>query len=283
MRKDFEFLIMNKIKNWNSNADRPEMDGNLQYHIQCKKGDINRFVLLPGDPQRVDEIAKTWDESKFIASNREFRTFSGNFSGVDITACSTGIGGSSAAIALEELANLGAETFIRIGTCGAINPKINCGDLIICTGAMRQDGTSEDYIDISYPAVANYEVVAALIEACKRHRKIFHVGISCTTASFHCGQARPGFNNFTQSKFENKIQDLQCAGVLNFEMEAATILTLAGLYNLRAGAVFAVVADRNKNEFIYAGIEDSILIANEAVLLMRQRERCTQCVIGQAE
>ena len=244
------------------------MSENLQYHIQCRDGDINKYVLLPGDPERVDAIAKTWDEAKFIAFNREFRTFSGRYSGVDITACSTGIGGPSAAIALEELASLGAKTFIRIGTCGAVNPKINCGDLIICTGAMRQDGTSEDYIDISYPALADYKVVEALIEACRRHRKIFHVGISCTTASFHCGQARSGFNDFTQSKFENKIKDLQRAGVLCFEMEAATILTLAGLYNLRAGAVFAVVADRNKNEFIYSGIEDSILIADEAVKIL---------------
>ena len=256
------------MKEWKSNADRPTMSGNLQYHIQCRDGDVNKFVLLPGDPERVDAIAKTWDESKFIASSREFRTFSGKYSGVPITACSTGIGGPSASIALEELASLGADTFIRIGTCGAINKNINCGDLIICSGAMRQDGTSEDYIDLSYPAVANYEVVAALIEACKRHKKIFHVGISCTTSSFHLGQARPGFNNFTQSGLENKIQDLQRAGVLNFEMEAATILTLAGLYNLRAGAVFAVVADRNKNEFVYSGIEDSILIADEAVKIL---------------
>ncbi len=256
------------MQNWHSNADKPVMSDNLQYHIQCKDGDINKYVLLPGDPERVDEIAKTWDEAKLITSNREFRTFSGKYSGVDITACSTGIGGPSAAIAIEELASLGAETFIRIGTCGAIDPKINCGDLIICTGAMRQDGASEDYIDISYPAVANYEVVSALIEACRRHKKIFHVGISCTTASFHCGQARAGFNDFTQSKFENKIKDLQRAGVLCFEMEAAAILTLAGLYNLRAGAVFAVVADRNKNEFVYAGIEDAITVADEAIKIL---------------
>ena len=255
---------------WQSSADRPIMAGNLQYHINCKQGDINKFVLLPGDPERVDAIAKTWDEKKFIASHREFRTFSGKYSGVDISACSTGIGGPSAAIALEELANLGADTFIRIGTCGAINEKINCGDLIICSGAMRQDGTSEDYIDLSYPAVANYEVVAALIQACEKHGKKYHVGISCTTSSFHCGQARPGFNNFTQSRFENKIQDLQRAGVLNFEMEAATILTLAGLYGLRAGAVFAVVADRNKNKFVYTGIDDAIIIANEAVKILAQ-------------
>ena len=256
------------MKEWRSSADRPTMTENLQYHIQCKDGDINKYVLLPGDPERVDLIASKWDESKFIASNREFRTFSGKISGIGVTACSTGIGGSSAAIAVEELAELGAETFIRIGTCGAINPNIKCGDLIICTGAMRQDGASEDYMDLSYPAVANYEVVAALVKACRKHKKTFHAGITCSTATFHCGQARPGFNNFTQSKFENKIQDIQKAGVLCFEMETATIFTLAGLYNLRASAVLAVVADRNKNEFVYSGIEDAVIIANEAVKIL---------------
>ena len=252
---------------WNSAADRPAI-GNLQYHIQCRQGDINKSVILPGDPERVDVIAAQWDEARFIASHREFRTFSGKYHGVPISACSTGIGGPSAAIAIEELAELGAETFIRVGTCGAINPKINCGDLIICTGAMRQDGTSNDYIDISYPAVADYKIVGAMIEACKKLGKVYHVGVSCTTASFHCGQARPGFGGYTQSTLDDKIRDLQRAGVLNFEMEAATILTLAGIYGLRAGAVFAVVADRNKNKFVYSGIEDSIIIANEAIKIL---------------
>ena len=261
---------------WISNADRPVMEDNLQYHIQCKQGQINKYVLLPGAPERIDEIAAKWEEKNFIASHREFRTFSGKYSGVPLSACSTGIGGPSSAIAVEELANLGADTFIRIGTCGAINEKINCGDLIICSGAMRQDGTSEDYIDISYPALAHHEVVAALIEACKKFNKVYHVGVSCTTASFHCGQARRGFNDYTQSKLENKIKDLQKAGVLNFEMEAATILTLAGIYNLRAGAVFAVVADRNKNKFVYSGIEDSIIIANEAVKILTTKDNASQ-------
>ena len=258
---------------WKSNSERPVMEGNLQYHIQCKDGDISKYVLLPGDPERVDVIASKWDEAKFIASHREYRTFSGKFSGIDISACSTGIGGPSSSIALEELASLGADTFIRIGTCGAIQPEINCGDLIICSGAMRQDGTSNDYIDISYPAVANYEIVLALIQACETLGKKYHVGISCTTASFYCGQARPGFNDYTQSTWANKIHDLQQAGVTNFEMEAATILTLAGLYGLRAGAVFAVVADRNKNEFKYSGIDDSIIIANEAVKILASHDK----------
>ena len=256
------------MNEWKSDADRPTMEDNLQYHIQCKDGDINKYVLLPGDPERVDAIADEWDEKKFIASHREYRTFSGKINAVPISACSTGIGGASASIAVEELANLGADTFIRLGTCGAINEKINCGEIIICSGAMRQDGTSNDYVDVSYPAVANHEIILALIEACEKLGKKYHVGISCTTASFHCGQARTGFNGYTQSKFQNKISDLQKANVMNFEMESATILTLANIYGFRAGAVFAVVADRNKNEFVYSGIEDSIIISNEAVKIL---------------
>lgn len=256
------------MSEWKSDSERPIMKDNLQYHIRCKNGDINRYVLLPGDPERVDIIAHEWDESKFIANNREYRTFSGKINEIGISACSTGIGGPSSAIAVEELAELGADTFIRVGSCGAIQDGINCGDLIICSGAMRHDGTSEDYIDISYPAVANHEIIFALIKACENLNIKYHVGISCTTSSFHCGQSRTGFKNYSQSFFANKIEDLRRAGVLNFEMEAATILTLSGIYGLRAGAVFAVVADRNKNKFEYSGIDDSVRAANEAIKIL---------------
>lgn len=244
------------------------MNDNLQYHIQCKTGDINRYVLLPGDPDRVDFIAEKWDARRYIASHREYRTYSGVIGGIKLSACSTGIGGPSSSIAIEELASLGADTFIRLGTCGAIREGISCGELIICSGAMRQDGTSDDYIDRSYPAIAHHEVVLALIQACENLGLKYHVGVSCTTASFYCGQARPGFGGYEQSGFAHKIEDLQNAGVMNFEMEAATILTLAGIYGLRAGAVFAVVADRNKNVLEYSGIDDTIRASNEAVKIL---------------
>ena len=244
------------------------MEDELQYHIRCKRGDVNRYVLLPGNPERVDVIAGGWTESRFIADNREHRTWSGALDGVPVTACSTGIGGPSAGIALEELAALGADTFIRVGTCGAIREEVECGDLVICTGAMRQDGTSADYVDLSYPAAASYEVTAALVEACGRLDIPFHVGVGCTTASFHCGQARPGFGGYMQSAHERKIRDLERAGVLSFEMEAATILTLAGLFGLRAGAVFTVVAHRLKDEFQYVGIDRSVQAANEAIRIL---------------
>lgn len=264
------FLISSAsaAEKWSSNADRPTMEGNLQYHIHCKSGNINKYVLLPGDPGRVEEIADEWDEKNFIASNREYTTFSGKIGDVPITATSTGIGGPSASIALEELSELGADTFIRVGTCGAIREGIKCGDVIICTGAMRHDGASNEYIEAAYPALANHEVILALIQASEKLGKNYHVGISCSTSTFHCGQARPGFKGYKQSFFENKIKDLQNARVLDFEMEAATIFTLAGLYGFRAGAIFLVVADRNNNTFQYTGVNDSIKIANEAVKIL---------------
>ena len=258
---------------WESDATRPVMEGNLQYHIRCRNGDVNKYVLLPGDPGRVDVIAAEWSESHLVASNREHRTFSGTIAGVPVSCCSTGMGGGSTSIAVEELANIGADTFIRVGTCGAISEAVNCGDLIVCSGAMRQDGTSPDYIDLSYPAVAHYEVVAALVEACERLKAPYHVGISCSTASFHCGQARPGYGGYVQSFFENKVRDLDRAGVMNFEMEAATVFTLSGIYGFRAGAVFAVVAHRIQDKFKYEGVDKSIQAANEAVKILADWDR----------
>lgn len=256
---------------WQSDsATRPTMEGNRQYHIRCADGDVAPYVLLPGDPARVDVIAGEWTEARFVANNREHRTFTGKIQDVPVTCCSTGMGGGSTSIALEELAALGADTFIRVGSCGAINENVNCGDLIICSGAMRQDGTSPDYVDMSYPAVAHYEVISALIESCERHSVSYHVGITCTTASFYCGQARPGFNGYAQSSFENKIADLAHARVLDFEMEAATVFTLSGIYGLRAGAVLAVVAHRMKEQFIYQGIDKSVIVANEAVKILAE-------------
>ncbi|NLL37086.1 MAG: uridine phosphorylase [Fretibacterium sp.] len=254
---------------WQSHsAERPVREGNLQYHIRCGEGDIHKYVLLPGDPDRTDLIAKGWTSSRFVANNREHRTWSGLLEDVPVSCCSTGMGGGSTSIALEELAALGADTFIRVGSCGALRPEVRCGDLIICSGAMRQDGTSHDYVDPSYPAVAHYEVVTALVEACERLKVRYHVGISCTTASFYCGQARPGFGDYIQSGFERKVEDLSRAGVLDFEMEAATLFTLAGLYGFRAGAVLAVVAHRVEDTFRYEGIDHSVAVANEAVKLL---------------
>lgn len=264
---------MEDKKAWISQADRPELDGNLQYHIRCKPGDIADIVLLPGDPERVPKMSETWDEFKEVGRNREHVTHTGKVRGIDISACSTGAGGGSTASAMEGLATIGAKTFIRVGTTSSIQPHIKPGDLIISSGAVRYDGTSESYINLYYPAVADYEVVAALVEACERLGYTYHVGITATAASFFCGQNRDGFGNYRQSWFQSRYEDLRAANVLNYEMEAATVLTLSSLFKIKAGAIFTVIGNRVTNEFENSGSTKSIAAATEAAIILKEWER----------
>src|SRR5207245_11283808 len=137
-----------------------------------------RYVLVPGDPGRVDPIAAAWDEARRIANYREHRTFSGRLGGVALTCCSTGAGGGSTSSAVDELAVLGADTFIRVGTTAALQPEIECGDIVISTGAMRHDGTSQHYVDPASPALAHHAATAALVEAAERHGHRYNVAAS---------------------------------------------------------------------------------------------------------
>jgi uridine phosphorylase len=254
---------------WTSTATRPEQGG-LQYHIRCKAGDVARYVLLPGDPARVAMMVRRWAEGREIANEREHVTATGRLrDGGSISACSTGAGGGSTASALEELIAIGADTFIRVGTCGAIQRHIECGDVIIHTGAVRLDGTSPQYVRLEYPATAHYQVVLALIQAAERLDVPYHLGVSASTASFYTGQGRPGFNGYTQSFSETLLDDLQKTGVLNFEMEAATIFTMLGLYGLRGGSVCAVVANRITDTMVKEGVETAIDVANEATRILQ--------------
>ncbi|GAC1324913.1 MAG: uridine phosphorylase [Chloroflexota bacterium] len=255
---------------WRSQANRPEQAGGEQYHIRCKPGDIARYVLLPGDPARVAMIVDRWAQGRQIASEREHVTATGLLrNGGPISACSTGAGGGSTSSALEELIEIGGDTFIRVGTCGAIQADIECGDLVIHTGAVRLDGTSPQYVRPEYPAAAHYQVVAALVQAAEALQVRYHLGVSASTASFYTGQGRPGWEGFTQSWTETLVPDLQRAGVLNFEMEAATIFTMLGLYGLRGGSVCAVVANRVTNTMVKEGVETAIDVANEATRILQ--------------
>lgn len=241
----------------------------LQYHIRLKPGDIPGYVLLPGDPGRVLKIVKYWDEAVKKAEHRQYITYAGKYKGVPIAVTSTGIGGPAVAIAVEELARVGAHTFIRVGSTGAIQPEIKCGDLIISTGAVRFDGASKQYVRVEYPAVASYEVVLALIEACESLGFRYHVGITVTSDSFYTGEGRPGFKGYWQSFMDKLVDDLRRARALNFEMEAATLFTLANLFGLRAGAICAVYDNMITEEVkIGAGEEDAIRAANEAVKIL---------------
>jgi len=159
------------------------MDKDVQYHIGLKTGDIGRYVLMPGDPGRVSKIASYFDESEHVVSNREYTTYRGTVDGIKIAATSTGIGCPSTAIAVEELIKVGADTFIRIGTAGSLQKEVGLGDVCITTGAVREEGTTRQYVPLSYPAVADLDVSLALREAAKKLGIKSHCGIS------HCKDA----------------------------------------------------------------------------------------------
>jgi uridine phosphorylase len=236
-----------------------------QYHIACGKGDLAEYLLVPGDPDRVPKISSFWDSAKEVSCHREFRSFTGKYKGTPTSALSSGIGPACMAIVVNEASRIGVHTFIRVGSTGAIQKDIDCGDVIFSSAAVRLDCTSNFYVMPEYPAVASYEVLLALIEAAESLGiSNYHVGITATTADFYAGQNRPTVKT-CPLPMEALFPTLQRAGVLNFEMETATLYTLASLYGLRACSVCAVYANRCTSEFKpEAGEENAIKIANEA-------------------
>lgn len=229
-------------------ANAPVLAGK-QYHIECGPGDIAPSILIPGDPARVIKIASQWDQAREVAYHREYRTMTGKYKGVPISSTSSGIGAPTLAIAVEELSRIGAETFIRVGTTGGIQKGQKLGDLVISTGAVRLDGASHDYVMPAYPAVANYEVVMALIQAAEDLNERYHVGITASTDTFFTGQGRPGYRDYFPSHKKNILKDMQAAGVQNFEMEASCLFTLASIFGKRAGAICVIIATRMDNKF----------------------------------
>lgn len=254
-------------------AKRPETPDRAQYHLEVKKGEVAETVIIPGDPQRVAKISSQWDVAREVAVHRQFVTHTGKFKGAPISACSTGIGGPGTAIVVEELANVGANSFIRVGSTATLKKDIEIGDLIISTGGVRLDGTSKQYVRPEYPAAASYEVILALIEAADSLGVDYHLGISASTDSFYLGQSRPGFGGYTQSFSEMLINDMQKANVVNFEMEAATLFTLGNIFGFRTGAVCAVYANRIRDEFEVKGEEEVIKCGNEAVKILHDMDK----------
>lgn len=243
-----------------------------QYHIAVGPADVAETVLLPGDTERVDKIIAEWDEREEVGNHREYRTVTGTTDETPISVTSTGIGSPSAAIAVEELAAVGVKTFIRVGSCGAIQSDVNIGDLVITSGAVRQEGTSGAYVRESYPAVADYEVVTALVTAAERLDYDYHVGLSASTDSFYAGQDREGFDGYRSPDGRSLYEELQNARVMNFEMEASAICTLANVFGLRAGAVCTVYANRTTDEFRVEGQSRAAKTATLAVALLAQMD-----------
>jgi len=256
------------------NSEDPNDD--VQYHLEVGPGDVASSVLLPGDPERVETIVADWDDYELRGDHREYRTATGSHEGTPISVSSTGIGSPSAAIAVEELARVGAETLLRVGSCGSIVHEASVGDLVITTGAVRQEGTSKEYVREDYPASADHRVVAALVAAAEELGYSYHLGVTCSTDSFYAGQNRPGFDGFEARDGAANVEELRQAGVVNFEMEAASILTLASLYGLRAGAVCTVYANRETGEFRTEGEAKAAKCASLAVTYLERMDEAVE-------
>lgn len=251
-------------------ALRPEVGGR-PYHLMVSPGDIAGYVLLPGDPGRVPRIARYWGEARLVGEHRGFVSYTGVYKGVRVSAVSTGIGGPSTAIVLEELLSLGAHTFIRVGTTGAIVDYIDVGDLVINIASVRLDGVTRAYAMPEYPATASLEVTLALMMAAEQLGVRYHVGVGASTDSFYVGQERPGYKGYMTPWNRGLMETLRSMRVLNFEMENSTIFTLASIYGARAGSVCTVVANRVKDVLVPdAGVEEAIRVANEAVYILNQ-------------
>jgi len=252
--------------------DSEDPNDEVQYHIEVGPDDVADTVLLPGNPERVDKVTGLWDDHEEVAQHREYRTATGSYDGESLSVTSTGIGSPSAAIAVEELARVGADTFIRVGSCGAIQEGMDVGDLVITSGAVRQEGTSKEYVREDYPAAADHEVVSALVAAAERLGYDYHVGITMSADSFYAGQGRPGFEGFEAAGSDALVDELREANVKNIEMEAASILTIANVYGLRAGAVCAVYANRVTGEFRTEGESRAVECASLAAALLARMD-----------
>ncbi len=211
----------------------------VQYHIQLKRGDVGRYVLLPGDPGRCERIAAFFDDPQFIAQNREFTTYSGTLLGEKVSVVSTGIGCPSTAIAVEELIKIGADTFIRVGTSGGVQPDTKTGDVAIVTGAIRDEGTTSQYLPIEFPAVADIDVVLALREAAEKLELPYHLGVTQSKDSFF-GEVeadRMPLADQLHARWNAWVE----GGAICSEMESAAIFIIASIHRKRAGGVMMMV------------------------------------------
>lgn len=244
------------------------------YHIGLNKGDVPPYVLLPGDPARSQYISTFLDNPVHLATKREYTTYKGEYKGIPIAVTSTGIGGPSAAIAVEELAMIGAKTFIRVGTAGSISPKVKLEDIVLATAVVREEGTSRQYVPISYPAVANFFVVNELIDAAKKSDASFHVGIIHGKDAFYIEESDliPDHQRINQ-----KWGVWRKANVLCTSMESAPIFTIASIRNLRAGTVLAVIGDTYGGdpivpEAIERSVDNAIKIALEGIVKLDEKD-----------
>ncbi len=233
------------LKKARDSMNYSEIEGK-QYHIQVGEGDVGKYVIMPGDPKRCAKIAKYFDDAKLMADSREYVTYTGYLDGVKVSVTSTGIGGPSASIAMEELVMSGADTFIRIGTCGGMQTEVMSGDVVIASGAIRMEGTSREYAPIEFPAVADIRIVNALTDAAGKLGGNYHVGVVQCKDSFY-GQHSPETKPVSYELL-NKWEAWKRLGCLASEMESAALFVAASSLRVRVGSCFLVVANQEREK-----------------------------------
>lgn len=249
-----------------------------QFHIHCVEGDVGRYVILPGDPGRCESIAKLFDDAHFVASNREFNIWTGTLMGEKVSVCSTGIGGPSASIAMEELHNIGADTFIRVGTCGGIDIDVKSGDIVVATGAIRYEHTSQEYAPIEYPAVPDFGITTALVQACKNLGKRFTTGVVQNKDSFygqHSPEKSPVYYELLQ-----KWESWKRLGVKASEMESAALFVVASALKCRCGSCFHVIWNQEREKLgldqdMSEDTSTAVKVGVEALKLIIEEDRKT--------
>ena len=250
-----------------------------QFHIHCAPGDVGRYCILPGDPGRVPAIAALFDDAKQVACNREFNVWTGYLLGEKVTACSTGIGGPSASIAMEELHNCGADTFLRTGTCGGIDLNVQSGDIVVATGAIRYEHTSLEYAPIEYPAVPDLSVTNCLAQATRNLGLPLHTGVVQCKDSFY-GQHSPE-KSPVYYELQAKWESWKRLGVKASEMESAALFVVAAALGCRCGSCFHVIWNQEREA---AGLDQkmsedtssAVKVAVEALKLLIEADRKVQ-------
>lgn len=224
---------------------------NKVFHLGLTQADLAgaKLAIIPGAPERVEKIAKQMDKPTFLASHREFTSYRAEIAGQGVIVCSTGIGGPSTSIAVEELAQLGINTFLRIGTTGAIQPTIKVGELLVTQGAVRLDGASSHFAPLCYPAVADFNCTQALVAAANAVGMSARVGITASSDTFYPGQERyDTYSGYVVENFKGSLAQWQQLGVMNYEMESATLFTMCSALGLRAGMIAGVIVNRTEQE-----------------------------------
>lgn len=251
-------------------------DEQLQYHVQVRPGDVGRYVILPGDPKRCEKIAAFFDNPVLVADSREYVTYTGTLNGVKVSVTSTGIGGPSASIAMEELYRCGADTFIRVGTCGGIDLDVKGGDVVIATGAIRNEGTSREYAPIEFPAVADLDITNALVKASKKLAVPYHTGVVQCKDAFY-GQHEPEAMPVSYELL-NKWEAWKRLGCKASEMESAALFIVASHLKVRCGSNFLVMGNQERNALgmenpIVHDTELPIKVAIEAIRILIEEDK----------